>query len=53
MLAVGIDQQSAERHIAKITPTGDVVVACVNSPSSVTLSGDLDTLDEIDARFEK
>ncbi|KAE8384250.1 putative polyketide synthase [Aspergillus alliaceus] len=53
MLAVGIDQQSAERHIAEISPTGDVVVACVNSPSSVTLSGDLDTLDEIAARFEK
>ncbi|THC93329.1 hypothetical protein EYZ11_007185 [Aspergillus tanneri] len=53
MLAVGIDQQSAERHIAEIAPTGGVVVACVNSPSSVTLSGDLDTLDEIAARFEK
>jgi acyl transferase domain-containing protein/NADPH:quinone reductase-like Zn-dependent oxidoreductase len=53
MLAVGIDQQSAERHIAEIAPTGGVVVACINSPSSVTLSGDLDTLDEVAARFEK
>ncbi|KAM5483533.1 Type I Iterative PKS [Microsporum canis] len=53
MLAVGIDQESAERKIVEVVPTGGVIVACINSPNSVTLSGDLDALEEIAASFEE
>lgn len=52
MLAAGLDQQSAERCIAEIAPSL-VVVACINGPKSVTLSGDLTALDEVAARLEK
>ncbi|KAI1207269.1 polyketide synthase-like protein [Annulohypoxylon truncatum] len=41
MAAAGIDVQSAEQIIDKRGLKGDVCVACVNSPTSVTLSGSL------------
>ena len=41
MLAVGLSEQDAQPFIAKIADeSGKVVVACVNSPRSVTVSGD-------------
>ncbi|KAI6355517.1 hypothetical protein MCOR25_008163 [Pyricularia grisea] len=41
MLAAALSQQAAEVLIGQIAPSkGVVVVGCVNSPSSVTLSGD-------------
>lgn len=41
MLAAGLSQQEATEFIAKVPKSkGIVVVGCVNSPSSVTLSGD-------------
>lgn len=52
MLAAGLSQESAESYIAEIAP-GRVVVACVNSSKSVTLSGDLDALDEMTSRLDK
>ncbi|KAK0375860.1 PKSN polyketide synthase for alternapyrone biosynthesis protein [Colletotrichum limetticola] len=39
MAAAGVSEEEAERYIEQV-PSGSVVVACVNSPSSVTLSGD-------------
>lgn len=52
MLAAGIGPEDAEKYIAD-TKAGRVVVACVNSPSSVTLSGDLDGIDEVLALLEE
>ncbi|KAF9870424.1 hypothetical protein CkaCkLH20_12091 [Colletotrichum karsti] len=50
MAAVGLG-------VADVTPyiqgTASVVVACDNSPSSVTLSGDLDALDEVLSEIKK
>ncbi|KAK2612526.1 hypothetical protein QQS21_001464 [Conoideocrella luteorostrata] len=43
MLAVGLSQSKAEVYIKKvkeITPEGTIVVACINSPNNVTISGD-------------
>jgi acyl transferase domain-containing protein/NADPH:quinone reductase-like Zn-dependent oxidoreductase len=52
MLAAAIGPETAENYISN-TPGGRVVVACINSPSSVTLSGDLVALDEVASRLEK
>ncbi|RAL00155.1 polyketide synthase [Aspergillus ibericus CBS 121593] len=46
MLAVGLSPKQVRSYI-----TGGVVVACYNSPESVTLSGDSDSLDEVAARI--
>ena len=41
MLAVGLSEQDVQTYIARISETsGKIVVACVNSPRSVTVSGD-------------
>ncbi|CAJ2514336.1 Uu.00g024550.m01.CDS01 [Anthostomella pinea] len=53
MAAAGISASDAERYTANTTAGGRVVVACVNSPESVTLSGDLDDLDEVVERLER
>ncbi|KIX00018.1 uncharacterized protein Z518_10945 [Rhinocladiella mackenziei CBS 650.93] len=39
MMAVGASETQAQEYIQKVTE-GELVVACVNSPSSVTISGD-------------
>lgn len=45
MMAVAITPQEVEPYLSKIRQ-GKVVVACINSPSSVTLSGDIDGIEE-------
>jgi malonyl CoA-acyl carrier protein transacylase len=52
MLAAGLSADKAEQYL-KDTSGGVVVVACHNSPSSVTLSGDMAALDEVASRLEK
>ncbi|KEF58767.1 uncharacterized protein A1O9_03610 [Exophiala aquamarina CBS 119918] len=46
MMAVGLSRKAAEDYISGVQ-TGKLVVACVNSPSSVTLSGDGAAIDEL------
>ncbi|KAL2850218.1 hypothetical protein BJY01DRAFT_261657 [Aspergillus pseudoustus] len=46
MIAVGLSRSDAEAYIHQLT-SGKVVVACVNSPSNVTVSGDIDAIDEL------
>ncbi|KAL6899961.1 polyketide synthase [Trichoderma evansii] len=41
MIAVGLGHEDARKYIKKFDVQG-VTVACINSPSSVTVSGDLD-----------
>lgn len=50
MLAVGLSHEDVEPYLAEVS-TGKVVVACVNSQSSVTLSGDLEAVEEIRVRL--
>lgn len=46
MLAVGLSEERAKSSIKKLTQ-GSVKVACVNSPSSVTVSGDRAAIAEL------
>ena len=46
MMAVGTSSKQAEIYISRVRK-GEVVVACVNSPSSVTVSGDTAGIDEL------
>ncbi len=45
MLALGTSESAATSLIDELNLTGRVVVACVNSPSSVTISGDADAIE--------
>ncbi|KAK1977274.1 beta-ketoacyl synthase [Colletotrichum cereale] len=47
MMAVGLSRDEAQGYLAQ-TPPQSVVVACVNGPSSVTLSGDADAIDALE-----
>ncbi|OJJ49991.1 hypothetical protein ASPZODRAFT_109969 [Penicilliopsis zonata CBS 506.65] len=47
MLALGKGREEALEYTQRIS-SGTIVVACVNSPSSVTLSGDIEALDEVE-----
>ncbi|KAJ5300725.1 uncharacterized protein N7443_005727 [Penicillium atrosanguineum] len=47
MMAAGISEDDAQAYLEKV-PAGSAVVACINSPSSVTLSGDVDAIDQLD-----
>ncbi|KAJ6030992.1 polyketide synthase [Penicillium herquei] len=51
MMAANLSEQGA-REILDQNPTLHVVVACINSPSSVTLSGDRDDLDSLGSILE-
>ncbi|RAH70054.1 type I polyketide synthase [Aspergillus aculeatinus CBS 121060] len=46
MVAVGLGRQDAEKALAEVR-SGKAIVACVNSPSSVTISGDECAIEEI------
>jgi acyl transferase domain-containing protein len=47
MLAAGISEAEANEYLSVVAP-GSVVVACVNSPKSVTLSGDADCITQLE-----
>lgn len=46
MMAVGMSPEKAAELINKVAP-GEVTVACINSPSSVTMSGDTVGIDKL------
>ena len=47
MMVVGLSSDKAQKLISEHTEDDDVVVACVNSPSSVTISGDTMGIDKL------
>ncbi|OBT45611.1 Type I Iterative Polyketide synthase (PKS) [Pseudogymnoascus sp. WSF 3629] len=51
MMAVGLSQEHAETRISTIT-SGRIAVACINSPLSVTVSGDAAAVDELHKMLE-
>nr|WHN38865.1 polyketide synthase 4 [Elsinoe perseae] len=56
MLAVSLGRRDAESYIASATlgeSSSRLSVACINSPSSVTISGAIDALDELEAAFKE
>ncbi|KAK5942650.1 Type I Iterative PKS [Knufia obscura] len=48
MMAAGVSEEDAQTLIKEVT-SGVAVVACINSPSSVTLSGDESAIAELEA----
>lgn len=54
MLAAGISAEKAQEYILKASSksSGKVVVACINSPMSVTLSGDKSAIQSIQSDLE-
>lgn len=47
MMAAGISEDEAREYLGKVPPES-VVAACINSPGSVTLSGDADYIEELE-----
>ena len=47
MMAVGLGEEEVKPYLARITK-GTAVIACINSPSSVTLSGDASALIQLE-----
>jgi acyl transferase domain-containing protein/NADPH:quinone reductase-like Zn-dependent oxidoreductase/NAD(P)-dependent dehydrogenase (short-subunit alcohol dehydrogenase family) len=46
MMAAGISEEEAVPYLSKV-PEGSAVIACVNSPSSVTISGDETSVNQL------
>ncbi|KAJ3957697.1 hypothetical protein N0V92_005716 [Colletotrichum tropicale] len=46
MLAVGLGETDVQPYFDRVTD-GQLVIACINSPASVTLSGDIGAIDQI------
>jgi acyl transferase domain-containing protein/NADPH:quinone reductase-like Zn-dependent oxidoreductase len=56
MIAVGLGEQNVKRYLDQIADergSVDLVVACVNSPMSVTVSGNKEDVELLRARLEK
>lgn len=54
MMSVNLTESEAESYLAKAsTAGGGVSVACINSPTNVTLSGDEAAIDQLQAGLEK
>ncbi|KAI2707937.1 hypothetical protein CBS147326_2944 [Penicillium roqueforti] len=52
MLATGISAADAQKYLEEL-PARSVVVACVNSPASTTLSGDVEFIDQLETRLQQ
>lgn len=49
MLAVALSERDAQTYIDKVSADPKPVVACINSPISVTVSGSVEAIDEVAA----
>ena len=47
MMAVGLSEKDVESYLAKLDSSETAVVACVNSPTNVTISGDSAAIDKL------
>lgn len=52
MLATSISSEDTQKYLDELPPRS-VVVACVNSPSSTTLSGDVDLIDKLEKKLQQ
>ncbi|XXG96001.1 hypothetical protein Hte_002278 [Hypoxylon texense] len=48
MLAVGVRADQARTYVERLTSSGKAVVACINSPQSVTIAGDISAVEKIE-----
>ncbi|KAJ4314705.1 hypothetical protein N0V94_006338 [Neodidymelliopsis sp. IMI 364377] len=51
MMAVGLGVDDVQKYVTRVT-AGRIVVACQNSPSSVTISGDLPGIEELETLLQ-
>ena len=52
-MSVGLSEEEAQPYLNELGGSETVVVACVNSPSNVTLSGDSSALEKLEAKFQE
>ncbi|KUI71344.1 Lovastatin diketide synthase LovF [Cytospora mali] len=52
MIAVGLGRKDSEEYLGKLTCGAKAVIACVNSPSSTTVAGDLAAVLELEALLQ-
>jgi NADPH:quinone reductase-like Zn-dependent oxidoreductase/ubiquinone/menaquinone biosynthesis C-methylase UbiE len=52
MIAVGLSEESTQSYIDEVDPNG-LVVACVNSPASVTVSGNLEAVNALSKKLSE
>lgn len=52
MMAAGLSEAEAQMYLSRV-PEGSAVVACINSPSSVTLSGDDSSITQLESLLQK
>ncbi|KAK3904486.1 hypothetical protein C8A05DRAFT_13641 [Staphylotrichum tortipilum] len=52
MMAVGLGPKDAQKYLSRLS-NGKVVLACENSPSSITASGDVTGLDQLEVLLKK
>lgn len=52
MMAVALSESAAQGYVEKLK-TGRAIVACINSPMSVTISGDVTAINEIEELFKQ
>ncbi|KAL6867822.1 hypothetical protein J3F83DRAFT_765765 [Trichoderma novae-zelandiae] len=48
MVAIGLGREETEAYLKRLTTGGKAMVACVNSPSSTTVSGDFSAVKELE-----
>lgn len=53
MISVNLAEAEAESYLLKASLPGRVSVACINSPTNVTLSGDETTIDQLQVGLEQ
>lgn len=51
MMSVGLGEMEANQYLDRIAQ-GKAIVACINSPASVTVSGDVCALDQLEKAFK-
>ncbi|PGH13809.1 hypothetical protein AJ79_03377 [Helicocarpus griseus UAMH5409] len=52
MIVVGIGRKDANRHLERLKCGAKAVVACVNSPQSTTVAGDLPAIQELETLLQ-
>ncbi|KAL4815104.1 hypothetical protein BDW67DRAFT_186154 [Aspergillus spinulosporus] len=48
MVAIGLSLEETETYLSRLKSDGQAVIACVNSPSGITVSGDLSAVMELE-----
>ena len=52
MMAVGLSEKDVQPYLDKLPSSDVVIVACINSPSNVTISGDSHALKQLEETFQ-